>query len=400
MRLIGELHERESMLTFAHFLDKKGIAYQIETETNQDWGSPNYGDISYKLWIFEEDQADTATEGLHLFMKNPTDDQFHLPASPSLDQPEHHRNFEKEEAISASTHPSKESSPLPTEGGWEKEPMGILTRLLLITCCVLFLMIQLHLFSEASKDERPQIGLFSSPIEKALLYDYPQTYELLSQFLEKYPYTALKNPAELPPEGQALIQRLNKTPSWPGIYPLLIKGGFSEALKGFRIYPTFEKIRQGEYWRLFTPCLLHEDLLHLFFNMLWLIVLGKQIEQRLTTWRYGLCVLMLGIFSNTAQYLTSGPNFIGISGVVCGMLGFIWMRQKVAAWEGYQMDRLTILFMLVFILGMASLQLFSFFIEKTFEWNFSPNIANMAHLSGGILGLLLGRIDFFRWRET
>jgi GlpG protein len=134
--------------------------------------------------------------------------------------------------------------------------------------------------------------------------------------------------------------------------------------------------------------------------MLWLIVLGKQIEQRLQPWRYGLFILITAIISNTAQYLMSGPNFIGFSGVLVGMLTFIWVRQKIAAWEGYQIDRLTLIFMLIFVISMAAIQVLSFLAEKSFEFAFSPNIANMAHLIGGLVGYFLGRLNFFSWRHT
>ena len=43
--------------------------------------------------------------------------------------------------------------------------------------------------------------------------------------------------------------------------------------------PLFEKIRQGELWRLFTPCILHRDFLHILFNMIWVWILVKQIEE-------------------------------------------------------------------------------------------------------------------------
>jgi GlpG protein len=82
------------------------------------------------------------------------------------------------------------------------------------------------------------------------------------------------------------------------------------------------------------------------------------------------------------------------------MLAFIWTRQKIAAWEGYQIDRLTLIFMLIFIISMALIQLLSFFLEKSFDLAFSPNIANMAHLTGGLMGFLLARLNFFSWRHS
>ncbi len=123
--------------------------------------------------------------------------------------------------------------------------------------------------------------LFTSPVDKALLYDYPKFYELVDRFIHLYGYDALENPNELPAEGQELLRKINHTPYWSGIYPLLVKGGLKGFKNNFTQYSLFEKIRQGQAWRLFSPSLLHADIFHLFFNMIWLIVLGKQMEQRL-----------------------------------------------------------------------------------------------------------------------
>jgi murein DD-endopeptidase MepM/ murein hydrolase activator NlpD len=42
-----------------------------------------------------------------------------------------------------------------------------------------------------------------------------------------------------------------------------------------------EKISQGQVWRLFTPCLMHRDFLHILFNMVWVWLLAKQVEERM-----------------------------------------------------------------------------------------------------------------------
>jgi rhomboid protease GlpG len=284
---------------------------------------------------------------------------------------------------------------------WEKQKMGWITRLLLVTCTFLFFLSQLGISSLQIPERYAGMILFTSPVEKILLYDYPKLYRLLDRFLHLYGFEELENPTDLSPEGKSLLEQINHTPVWPGFYQLLLqKRGWEAVTTGLSKYPSFEKIREGQIWRLFSPCLLHGDLFHLFFNMLWLIVLGKQIEQRLTPLRYAFFILIVAIISNTAQYLVSGPNFIGFSGVLCGMLAFIWVRQKIAPWEGYQIDRLTLIFMLIFIISMAAIQLLSFFLEKSFEWSFSPNIANMAHLIGGLVGYILGKLNIFSWRHA
>lgn len=390
MRLIGTLNDERSTQAFSHFLHQKRIPHQIEIQTNNDWGSPSYGSKRCHIWIQDEDDMEKALQWFQLFIENPQDPQFNLGQTSPL--------IKSEPILPLSNTPP--STPGSKMTAWDKQTMGWITRALLAVCTGLFFLSQLWMPSLQVPERYAGLILFTSPVEKVLLYDYPKFYELVDRFLHLYGFEELEHPTDLSSDGQRLLQKINQTPFWPGYYQLLLKGGWQSVKDGLSQYPTFEKIRDGQIWRLFTPCLLHGDLFHLFFNMLWLIVLGKQIEQRLQFWRYGFFILIIAIISNTAQYLMSGPNFIGFSGVLCGMLAFIWVRQKIAAWEGYQIDRLTLIFMLIFIISMVAIQILSFFSEKSFEFAFSPNIANIAHLTGGLVGYLLGRLNLFSWRHN
>ncbi|MBS0654859.1 MAG: rhomboid family intramembrane serine protease, partial [Verrucomicrobia bacterium] len=143
------------------------------------------------------------------------------------------------------------------------------------------------------------------------------------------------------------------------------------------------------------PIFLHNDILHLFFNMIWLLVLGFQIEARMKPWKYILFIVIIAATSNTAQYLMTGPNFIGFSGVVCGMVTYIRARQKIAPWEGYQMSSTTFAFICFFIGILAVLSLATFLLDVFENVSFLIGIANTAHLVGASIGYILGRISFF-----
>ena len=137
------------------------------------------------------------------------------------------------------------------------------------------------------------------------------------------------------------------------------------------------------------------ELIHILFNMLWLWMLGRQVEERIKKWQYISVSLIIAIASNTAQYLMSGPLFIGYSGVICGLAGFIWMRQRKAPWEGYPLQKGTLIFLAVFILAMMGLQVASFVLIRFNIAEFDMNIANTAHIVGALTGIVLGRISFF-----
>jgi len=388
MRLVGTLNDESKAMAFSRFLKTKGIAHQVETKKNTNWGSSEYGTIDYLFWIEDEDHWEEVKKWYELFLDNPQDPLF----STSGSTQEHSNNTPPENPPEAPEF--SKTTP------WERQPMGWITKSLLGICIILFLTSQLWVPSIKVPERLAGLIVFSSPIDKALLFDYPKFYDLLDHFIKLYGVDDLEKTADLPPEAKQLMQKINQTPFWPGFYQLMLIEGWKGISQGFSEYPTFEKIREGQIWRLFTPILLHANIFHILFNMMWLVVLGKQMEQRLSPYRYILFILIVAVISNISQYLMSGSNFIGFSGVLCGMLAFIWARQHKAAWEGYQIDRATMLFMLIFILGMASIQLFSFILEKFFEQPFSPNIANMAHIGGGIAGYLLGKGDFFSWRHA
>jgi GlpG protein len=132
-------------------------------------------------------------------------------------------------------------------------------------------------------------------------------------------------------------------------------------------------IKRGELWRMVTPIFLHGEL-HLLFNMYWVYVLGVQLESRLGTVRFGALVLVLALISNWAQYLiTDRPNFMGMSGVVYGMFGYMWLKLRLDPRSGYLMGEATVFIMLlVLVLGFTQVL---------------PNIANFAHLGGLLAGM-------------
>jgi GlpG protein len=140
--------------------------------------------------------------------------------------------------------------------------------------------------------------------------------------------------------------------------------------------PGLPEIRHGQIWRLFTPMFLHFGFLHIFFNMLWLRDLGSMIEARKSLWTLLLLVLAIAGASNLAQYLVSGPTFGGMSGVVYGLLGYIWMQGRFNPASKLSLEPQTVLFMIVwFFLCLFGLV---------------GNIANTVHAVGLIVGIAWG----------
>jgi GlpG protein len=140
--------------------------------------------------------------------------------------------------------------------------------------------------------------------------------------------------------------------------------------------PGLPEIRHGQVWRLFTPMLLHFGILHILFNMLWLRDLGSMIEARKSPWLLLLLVLVLAGISNLGQYWWKGPSFGGMSGVVYGLLGYIWMQGRFNPASRLSLQPQTVISMIIwFLLCFTPL---------------IPNVANTAHAVGFGVGIVWG----------
>jgi GlpG protein len=117
----------------------------------------------------------------------------------------------------------------------------------------------------------------------------------------------------------------------------------------FSLPRDLPEVRQGQVWRLLTPIFLHFNLLHILFNMLWLRDLGGMIEGRMGTLHLLLLVVVIGVASNVAQYHVSGPVFGGMSGVVYGLLGYVWMKGKYDPDSGLFLHPSTVMMMLIWL---------------------------------------------------
>jgi GlpG protein len=137
-------------------------------------------------------------------------------------------------------------------------------------------------------------------------------------------------------------------------------------------------------WRLITPIFIHFDPIHILFNMLWLRDLGSMIEGRQSSWRLAVLVLVIAVCSDLAQYFVDGPVFGGMSGVVYGLLGYIWMRGKFDPGSGLYLHPSTVTMMIIWF--------FACFTPLI------PHVANGTHAAGLIVGLAWGYLSSLRYR--
>ncbi|HTU88820.1 MAG TPA: rhomboid family intramembrane serine protease [Gemmataceae bacterium] len=169
-----------------------------------------------------------------------------------------------------------------------------------------------------------------------------------------------------------------------------------EALRWELRSPGLKPILHGEIWRLVTPIFIHFGIWHIVFNIWCLYVLGGAIERRRGRGRYLALVLATAILSNLAQYflghigsgaplasLPRQPGFGGMSGVVYGLFGYIWMKTRFQPELGLLIDRTNIIIMMGwFFLCMTPL----------IHTIVPQGVANVAHAAGLLAGMLIGYV--------
>lgn len=398
MRLIGSVYTPEAVLSIVQMLNNHHIAHTIETHTVTDWGSHTYGDKSWVVWVTNEEDLPTAQalyEGLlqqYDPLTPPTSLQSLLPPKPGATLP-----LPSHVAISQETPPHQEHDQemeYVMDAEARQPPLKIITILLLFICLFCFGASYL-LTNPSNRGELFATPLIpTDPVKQALLYDFPPYYQLVNELIQsKLDKTKEISETDLEPYYKQLSQQFESRPVWQGYYTIALAWLKNEPWKELLAAPRFEKIRQGEIWRLFTPIFLHQNLLHLLFNLLWVYLLGRQLESGLGTFRYLLFCLVVAAVSNTAQYLVSGPNFLGISGLVCGMVTYIWVRLRQTKHlmdpVDYFLTPGTFQGLSLFVGALFILQIFSFFLEATTHTSIPVGVANTAHVTGALCGALL-----------
>jgi GlpG protein len=145
------------------------------------------------------------------------------------------------------------------------------------------------------------------------------------------------------------------------------------------------EVFRGEIWRLITPIFMHaslkKDPLHLIFNMLWFYQLGSMIEARKSSLYLFFFIVVSASLSNLAQYFWAGPAFVGMSGVVYALAGYVWICGKYNRASGLYLDPQSVTMLLIWMV-------------VCFTGILGP-IANAAHLGGLIVGMAWGGIAAF-----
>ncbi|KAL0944120.1 rhomboid family membrane protein [Colletotrichum truncatum] len=186
------------------------------------------------------------------------------------------------------------------------------------------------------------------------------------------------------------IQDLGETITWPcpnstssdannpsnqcGLGDLCGFGGVPE--------PTYHDINQkpepDQWFRFITPIFLHAGLIHIGFNLLLQMTIGKEMEIAIGSIRFFLVYVSAGIFGNVmgANYAGVMTASTGASGALFGVIA-LTLLDLLYSWKDRRSPVKDLMFIMLdiiisFILGLL------------------PGLDNFAHIGGFLMGLALG----------
>ena len=146
----------------------------------------------------------------------------------------------------------------------------------------------------------------------------------------------------------------------------------------------------GQWWRLFTPMVVHFGVLHIGLNMFMLWQLGPPVEKvigrRLFLLSYLVCGVAGGVLSDIVLKATALSG--GASGAIVGIVGILvgntavtshvegWGRQSTQKWRFNPKVAKSLAIQIVVWIGFTSIAI--------------KQIDNWAHIGGGVAGLVIG----------
>ena len=313
MRAIDEFSSEQEARLLGDYLYAKGIGNDVDEE-----------DGVWTLWIHDDDQLAKAKDELKAFRANPTNSQYAEGARQAA-------ALRKEEAQADALAAKRQVDVRTQVFGQSTIGTPYLTFLIIGLC------VMVQVMTVAEKD-----------VSKLKISNFPAKQHIT--------VTRVSTGEE--------TQQVNDT--------------FLAEITGKKVLvgSNYEKAGTGQVWRLVTPILLHFTWMHFIFNLYWLYFLGGGMEGKLGTGRFLGFILLAAVLSNLGQYLLSGPNFGGMSGVNYGLFGYLWIRGNRDPSFGLQLDQGTITMLLIWF-------------AICFTGLVGP-IANTAHTLGLVVGVAGG----------
>lgn len=153
-----------------------------------------------------------------------------------------------------------------------------------------------------------------------------------------------------------------------------------------------DAFNKGEYWRLVVSMFMHVSMGHILCNMINQYLIGERLERALGKIKFFIFYMICGIGANlvcmklemnevareAVKHMTIS---VGASGAICGLAGGLLYVTQANKSKYYGVTSYQVLLSVIFWVGFGLL---------------SKNVNNDAHVSGFIIGYLLGVILYRR----
>jgi len=135
---------------------------------------------------------------------------------------------------------------------------------------------------------------------------------------------------------------------------------------------NYAVLHYGWWWQLFTAMFVHVSILHIGFNMYFLLMMGRQLEAILGPKRLVMVYLVSGFMGNLITLFVLAPNSVsaGASGALFGIVGTLIVIMGVVG--GNMQGALVNAFVLFLINSIL------------------PGVNAFAHLGGLLTGMAIG----------
>lgn len=145
-------------------------------------------------------------------------------------------------------------------------------------------------------------------------------------------------------------------------------------------------VKSGEIYRLITGAFVHVEVIHFFFNMYALYIIGPQLENFFGKWRYLTIYLGSAIVGNLLSIMFNPTTFsVGASGAIFGLLGAL-------VYFGYHYR--------VYLDSVIKSQIIPLILLNLFIGFMSTGIDNAAHIGGLVGGVLVSIAVGVKYKST
>ena len=355
MRHLGNLDSPEQAEKFVAYLLVQGIEGHVDTRSGPA-----------EVWVKDEDQLTEALGELAAFQKNPTDEKYAAAVADA-------KAIRKAQA--KKTKAMQKKIVHVARGGLDKKPH--LTMILLALCALVALFTNFGMMPSGNVTDADGDGVITQVDADAIIIAH-QTQPL---------YRWLQFVSVGPPDGEQLAKEYLDT-------------GRQDDLR-----LRTASLMRGEVWRLITPIFIHYGFMHIVFNLYMLFSYGSLVERRYDWKRLLMLALLAAAIPNFVQCTVpeawqgiaphrAGAGYLmtslgGMSGVVYGLFGYVWIKSIYDPKFGFRIPQSSIIIMMAWLFGC----MFSAQLAQAGLPFFPPNVANWAHGIGLLVGMVVAYLQ-------